>query len=207
MRCSLRHERELRKAGLEIIAGIDEAGRGPLAGPVVAAAVILPARFRHKTLTDSKQLSAAVREAIYGELTAAGCGVTWAVSIAGNEEIDRINILRATHEAMRRAVAALSVPPQHALIDGLPVRPFPVPHTALVGGDALSLSIAAASVIAKVTRDRIMREMDALYPGYQFSQHKGYGTAGHLAMLRAHGPCPIHRRSFLPVRQAQLDLL
>jgi len=207
MRCSLRHERELRKAGVEIIAGIDEAGRGPLAGPVVAAAVILPERFRHKTLTDSKQLSAAVREEIYGELTAAGCGVTWAVSIAGHEEIDRINILRATQEAMRRAVAALSIAPQHALIDGLPVRPFPIPHTALVGGDALSLSIAAASVIAKVTRDRIMLEMDALYPEYQFSQHKGYGTPAHLAMLRAHGPCPIHRRSFLPVREAQIDLL
>ncbi|MEI6561879.1 MAG: ribonuclease HII [Verrucomicrobiota bacterium] len=207
MRCSLRHERKLRKAGVQIIAGIDEAGRGPLAGPVVAAAVILPEGFRHKKLNDSKQLSAAVREAIYGELTAAGSGVTWAVSIAGNEEIDRINILRATHEAMRRAVATLPVAPEHALIDGLPVRPFPVPSTALVGGDALSLSIAAASVLAKVTRDRIMLEMDALYPVYQFSQHKGYGTAAHLAMLRAHGPCPIHRRSFLPVAEAQLDLL
>ena len=207
MRCSLRHERELRKAGVEIIAGIDEAGRGPLAGPVVAAAVILPEGFRHKKLNDSKQLSAAVREAIYCELTAEGSGVTWTVSIAGNEEIDRINILRATHEAMRRAVTTLPVTPQHALIDGLPVRPFPVPSTALVGGDAQSLSIAAASVLAKVTRDRIMLEMDALYPVYQFSQHKGYGTAAHLAMLRAHGPCPIHRRSFLPVAKAQLDLL
>ena len=207
MRCSLRHERKLRKAGVEIIAGIDEAGRGPLAGPVVAAAVILPERFQHQTLTDSKHLRAAVREEIYGELTAPGSGVTWAVSISEPEEIDRINILRATHEAMRRAVGALSIRPQHALIDGLPVRPFPLPHTALVGGDALSLSIAAASVLAKVTRDRIMLEMDALYPVYQFSQHKGYGTAAHLAMLRAHGPCPIHRRSFLPVRETQLDLL
>ena len=131
--CSLRHERALRKTGVEIIAGIDEAGRGPLAGPVVAAAVILPERFRHKTLTDSKQLSAPVREAIYCELTAVNSGVTWAVSIAGNEEIDRINILRATHEAMRRAVAALPVTPQHALIDGLPVRPFPMPHTPAAG--------------------------------------------------------------------------
>ena len=207
MRCSLRHERKLRKAGVEIIAGIDEAGRGPLAGPVVAAAVILPENFRHKTLTDSKQLRAAVREEIYCELTTEGSGVIWAMSIAGHEEIDRINILRATHEAMRRAVTALSVTPQHALIDGLPVRPFPVPSTALVGGDALSLSIAAASIIAKVTRDRIMLEMDMLYPVYKFSQHKGYGTEAHLAMLRAHGPCPIHRRSFLPVRDAQLDLL
>ena len=200
MRCSFRHERALRKAGVEIIAGIDEAGRGPLAGPVVAAAVVLP-------LTDSKQLSAAVREEIYAELTAEGRGITWAVSVAGHEEIDRINILRATHQAMRRAVTALALAPQHVLIDGLPVRPFPIPQTALVGGDGLSLSIAAASVIAKVTRDRIMQEMDALYPKYQFSQHKGYGTALHLAMLRVHGPCPIHRRSFLPVRQAQLELL
>jgi len=207
MRCSLRHERALRKAGVEIIAGIDEAGRGPLAGPVVAAAVILPEGFRHKTLTDSKQLRAAVREEIYYELTAEGSGVVWAASISESEEIDRINILRATHQAMRRAAIALTRAPQHALIDGLPVRPFPIPHTALVGGDGLSLSIAAASVIAKVTRDRIMVEMDALYPSYHFSQHKGYGTAEHLAMLRAHGPCPIHRRSFLPVRQAQLDLL
>jgi len=207
MRCSLRHERELRKAGVEIIAGIDEAGRGPLAGPVVAAAVVLPIKFRHKVLTDSKKLSAAVREKLYAELTAEGCGITWAVSVSECDEIDRINILRATHQAMRRAVLALSIAPNHALIDGLPVRPFPVPHTALVGGDALSLSIAAASVIAKVTRDRIMLEMDLLYPCYHFSQHKGYGTAEHLAMLRAHGPCPIHRRSFLPVRQAQLELL
>jgi len=207
MRCSFRHERKLRKAGVEIIAGIDEAGRGPLAGPVVAAAVILPDKFRHKVLTDSKQLSAAVREELYVELTAEGCGVVWAVSIADHDEIDRINILRATHQAMRRAVTALSIVPQHALIDGLPVRPFPIPHTALVGGDGLSLSIAAASIIAKVTRDRIMLEMDALYPDYHFSQHKGYGTAEHLDRLRAHGPCPIHRRSFLPVREAQLDLL
>ncbi|MDD5349774.1 MAG: ribonuclease HII [Chthoniobacteraceae bacterium] len=207
MQCSFRHERALRKAGVECIAGIDEAGRGPLAGPVVAAAVVLPENFRHKVLTDSKQLSAAVREALYAELTEEGNGIAWAVSLAENEEIDRINILRATHQAMRRAVSALPRLPQHALIDGLPVRPFPVPHTALVGGDGLSFSIAAASILAKVTRDRIMVEMDTRYPGYHFAQHKGYGTPEHLAMLRAHGPCPIHRRSFLPVRQAQLDLL
>jgi len=207
MQCSLRHERALRKTGVQSIAGIDEAGRGPLAGPVVAAAVILPDKFRHKVLTDSKKLTPAVRELLYAELTAADSGILWAVAIAEHDEIDRINILRATHQAMRRAVAALPSLPQHALIDGLPVRPFPVPQTALVGGDGLSFSIAAASILAKVTRDRIMVEMDALYPVYHFSQHKGYGTADHLAMLRAHGPCPIHRRSFLPVRQAQLDLL
>ena len=206
MRCSLRHERALRKAGVEIIAGIDEAGRGPLAGPVVACAVILPLKFRHKILTDSKQLSAGVREELYAELTALD-GLVWAVCAVEPEEIDRINILRATHQAMRRAVASLLVHPRHVLIDGLPVNPFPIPQTAIIGGDGLSFSIAAASIIAKVTRDRIMVEMDARYPAYNFSQHKGYGTAGHLAMLRAHGPCPIHRRSFLPVREAQLDLL
>lgn len=207
MRCSLRHERELRKTGVRIIAGIDEAGRGPLAGPVVAAAVILPEKFRHKVLNDSKQLTASVRDELYAELTAPGNGVVWAVSVAESGEIDRINILRATHQAMRRAVTALTPAPEHALIDGLPVRPFPIPQTALVKGDALSLSIAAASVVAKVTRDRIMAEMDALYPVYNFGQHKGYGTAEHLDKLRCHGPCPIHRRSFLPVAQAQLDLL
>jgi len=206
MRCSFRHERLLRKEGAQIIAGVDEAGRGPMAGPVVAAAVVLPERFRHKVLTDSKQLSAEVREALYEELVAMP-GVFWAVSISGPDEIDRINILRATHQAMRRAVAALPSPPHHALIDGLPVRPFPVPHTALVGGDGKSFSIAAASILAKVTRDRIMREMDRLYPEYLFAQHKGYCTPEHLDKLRTHGPCPIHRRSFLPVREAQLEFL
>ena len=206
MRCSLQHERRLRKTGLECIAGIDEAGRGPLAGPVVAAAVILPAKYQHKILNDSKQLSAGAREELYAELIGHR-EVIWALAIVESDEIDRINILRATHQAMRRAVAALSVAPQHVLIDGLPVNPFPIPQTALVGGDGLSFSIAAASVIAKVTRDRIMVEMDGRYPGYNFSQHKGYGTPEHLDKLRTHGPCPIHRRSFLPVREAQLDLL
>jgi ribonuclease HII len=201
MKCSLRHERELRARGFARIAGIDEAGRGPLAGPVVAAAVILPEKFRHRTLTDSKQLSAPRREEIYAEIVAHG-EIVWAVSIVEVEEIDRINILRAAHQAMRRAVAALTVPPDHALIDGLPVKPFPIEHTALVGGDARSFSIAAASVVAKVTRDRIMVAMDAQHPGYEFAQHKGYGTELHLARLRTHGPCPIHRKTFLPVRQA-----
>ena len=203
MKCSLRHERELRTRGFARIAGIDEAGRGPLAGPVVAAAVILPEKFRHKVLTDSKQLSAVRREELYQEMTTRD-GVVWSVFVVEVEEIDRINILRATHQAMRRAVAALAPPPDHALIDGLPVRPFPIEQTALVGGDARSFSIAAASVIAKVTRDRIMVELDARHPGYAFAQHKGYGTALHLARLRAHGPCPIHRKTFLPVQQALL---
>jgi len=187
------------------VAGVDEAGRGPLAGPVVAAAVILPERFRHRSLNDSKQLPHHVRESLYVEITT-HAKILWAVAIVGHEEIDRINILRATHQAMRSAVAQLDPPPQHVLIDGLPVRPFPLPQTALIGGDARSFSIAAASIIAKVTRDRLMVELCAKYPGYDFARHKGYGTPQHLAALKKHGPCPIHRRSFLPVRQAELAL-
>jgi len=202
MPCGLRHERQLRARGCVRIAGIDEAGRGPLAGPVVAAVVILPEKFRHRVLDDSKKLTHEKREAIYGELTARA-EIHWAVAVVDHEEIDRINILRATHEAMRRAVSALAAAPDHVLIDGLPVRPFPIPQTALVGGDGLSFSIAAASVIAKVTRDRIMMQMEEHHPGYGFAQHKGYGTELHLARLREHGPCPIHRRSFLPVRQTE----
>lgn len=204
MKCSLRHERALRANGCRSVAGIDEAGRGPLAGPVVAAVVMLPERFRHSCLRDSKQLSEKRRDEIYCELTSRG-DVCWAVESVGHEEIDRINILRATHEAMRRALCKLAARPEHVLIDGLPVPHFPLPQTALVDGDCLSFSIAAASVIAKVTRDRIMQEMDRLHPGYEFAQHKGYGTALHLERLKTHGPCPIHRRTFLPVQQALFD--
>jgi ribonuclease HII len=190
----------LRERGLQRVAGIDEAGRGPLAGPVVAAVVILPGNFRSGSLNDSKKLSPDVRDRLFEELTSRA-EIHWAIAIVENEEIDRLNILRATHEAMRRAVAQLTEPPDHVLIDGLEVRPFPIAQTALVGGDALSLSIAAASIIAKVTRDRLMIAMDARYPQYGFAAHKGYGTAQHLANLRAHGPCPIHRKSFEPVLQ------
>jgi ribonuclease HII len=202
MPCGLRYERKLRAAGCVRVAGVDEAGRGPLAGPVVAAAVILPERFRHRVLNDSKKLSADQREKIYAELTVR-TEIAWAVAVVEHDEIDRINILRASHEAMRRAVTTLPSIPDHVLIDGLPVKPFPLPQTALVGGDGLSFSIAAASVIAKVTRDRIMVQMDERHPGYEFAQHKGYGTELHLARLREHGPCPIHRRTFLPVQQAE----
>jgi len=202
MRCGLHHERKLRARGVSLIAGIDEAGRGPLAGPVVAAAVILPERFRHSSLNDSKQLTELQRERIYAELTA-NADVQWALSVVEVEEIDRLNILRASHEAMRRAVGALVSTPDHVLIDGLPVHPFPIAQTALVSGDARSFSIAAASVIAKVTRDRIMVELDTRHPEYGFAQHKGYGTEMHLARLRVHGPCPIHRRSFSPVQQTE----
>ena len=200
MGCSLKYERNLLKTGIQFIAGIDEAGRGPLAGPVVAAAVILPQKFRHKKLDDSKKLSVQVREEIFRELTSAP-EIHWHAAVVEVAEIDRINILRATHQAMRLAVAGLRMAPGHVLIDGLAVQPFPVPQTAIVKGDGISFSIAAASVIAKVTRDRIMIEMHAIYPEYDFDQHKGYSTPGHLAKLRKHGPCPIHRRSFEPVAQ------
>jgi ribonuclease HII len=199
-RCGFRHEKRLRALGIARIAGIDEVGRGALAGPVVAAAVILPEKFRHRKLKDSKQLAPELREEIYHQLLASA-EIVWAIGVVDSIEIDRINILRATHQAMRAAVAGLSSPPEHALIDGLPVFPFPLPQTAIVEGDCLSLSIAAASVIAKVTRDRLMRDFCARFPEYCFSQHKGYGTELHLTKLHAHGPCPIHRRSFQPVAQ------
>jgi ribonuclease HII len=199
-RCGFRHERRLRAVGFTRIAGIDEAGRGALAGPVVAAAVVLPEKFKHKRLNDSKQLLPERRQEIYADLTSNGA-IAWAVGVVDAIEIDEINILRATHKAMRTAIAALNAEPDHALIDGLPVFPFPLPQTAVIDGDCYSLSIAAASVIAKVTRDMMMREFCARFPEYCFSQHKGYGTELHLMKLHAHGPCPIHRRSFEPVAQ------
>lgn len=199
-RCGFRHERRLRAVGFTSIAGIDEAGRGALAGPVVAAAVVLPEKFKHKRLNDSKQLLPEKREEIYSDLTN-NAAIAWAVGVVDSVEIDEINILRATHKAMRAAIGALQARPDHALIDGLPVFPFPLAQTAVVDGDCYSLSIAAASVIAKVTRDMMMREFCARFPEYCFSQHKGYGTELHLTRLHTHGPCPIHRRSFEPVAQ------
>lgn len=207
--CSLHFEMELRSQGHACIAGVDEAGRGPLAGPVVVAAVILPATFSHAVLNDSKRVSVKQRDALYEEITG-DPAIHWAVECIDAAEIDRINILRATHEGMRRAVRALiarSHPVACALIDGLPVPEFPIPHRALVKGDSLSFSIAAASIVAKVTRDRLMHEMDAAHPEYAFAKHKGYGTALHMERLLKYGPCPIHRRSFLPVREAMLPFL
>jgi ribonuclease HII len=198
--CGFRYEKKLRAIGVARIAGVDEAGRGALAGPVVAAAVILPEKFRRRKLNDSKQLAPELRQEIYCDLVG-NASIAWAVGIVDSVEIDRINILRATHQAMRAAIAALTAPPEHVLIDGLPVFPFPLPQTAIIDGDCLSLSIAAASVIAKVTRDQIMRDFCEKFPEYCFSQHKGYGTELHLTKLHEHGPCPIHRRSFEPVAQ------
>ncbi|HEY2103246.1 MAG TPA: ribonuclease HII [Chthoniobacterales bacterium] len=204
-RCGFRYEKKLRALGLVRIAGIDEAGRGALAGPVVAAAVILPEKFRHKKLKDSKQLLPELRQSIYDELVSRQDTI-WSVGIVDSVEIDTINILRATHKAMRIALEALQALPEHVLIDGLPVSPFPLPQTAIIDGDCLSLSIAAASVIAKVTRDALMRDFCRQFPEYCFSQHKGYGTYLHLTKLHEHGPCPIHRRSFEPVAQPLLAL-
>lgn len=201
---SFKYERNLFQNGILLVAGIDEAGRGPLAGPVVAAAVILPQKFKRGKLDDSKKLTPQARDELYLRLTD-NPGIHWHAAVVSVEDIDRMNILRATHHAMRLAVEGLRMAPQHVLIDGLEVRPFPIPQTAIVDGDALCVSIAAASVIAKVTRDRIMVEMHALYPEYDFAQHKGYSTREHLARLRKHGPCPIHRRSFEPVAQRIFD--
>jgi ribonuclease HII len=204
-RCGFRYEKKLRAIGVARIAGIDEAGRGALAGPVVAAAVVLPEKFRHRRLNDSKQLEPELRGEIYCELVA-NPEIRCTVGIVDSIEIDRINILRASHRAMRLAIEALIEPPHHVLIDGLPVIPFPLPQTAIIGGDCISMSIAAASVIAKVTRDRMMRDFCAQFPQYCFDQHKGYGTELHLVKLHEFGPCPIHRRSFEPVAQPLLAL-
>ena len=203
MPCSLEHELRLTGSGYSIIAGIDEAGRGPLAGSVFASAVVLPAGFIPQGINDSKKLTPRVRERLHQQLTSEP-DVLWAVAKKTASEIDQLNILRATHAAMRAAWELIEPRPDHVLIDGLPVPQFPCPQTALVGGDAISLSIAAASIIAKVERDLEMEEMDRLYPEYGFAKHKGYPTAEHFAKLRSHGPCPIHRRSFAPVAQAEL---
>ncbi len=208
----LRFEQEAWAGGFSCLAGVDEAGRGPLAGPVVAAAVIFDREFLEAEaeaslagLDDSKKLPAARRE-FFHDLLRACSRARIGVASASVEEIDTLNILRATHLAMARALAQLAPPPDLALVDGLPVQGLPVPHRAIVGGDAASLSIAAASVMAKVTRDRLMVEFAAEFPVYGFDHHKGYGTAEHLAALRRHGPCRIHRKTFAPVAQLTLDL-
>lgn len=194
----LRHERELRLAGYRRVAGIDEVGRGCLAGPVVAAAVVLPERPRLKGLRDSKVLPRARREALYelildrAEAVGVGC-----VEV---DTIDRINILQATKLAMRQAIERLPLSPDHLLIDALRLPVVPLPQRAIINGDAISASIAAASVVAKVTRDRICDEIDARYPAYGFRRNKGYGTPLHLHALNEAGPCDWHRRSFAPVR-------
>lgn len=194
------------------LAGVDEAGRGCLAGPVVAGAVEIAeadiaalAAGPLSKVNDSKQLTPRQRERLFVELIGLP-NVRWGVGMASAAEIDRLNILNATHLAMRRALEALPSLPAHALVDGLPVKGLPVPHTALVKGDAKSLLIACASIVAKVTRDHLCVGLDARFPGYGFAAHKAYGTPAHLAALRRLGPCPEHRRSFAPVAVVQEEL-
>lgn len=192
-------EAQAARRGYLRVAGVDEAGRGPLAGPVVAAAVILPDGLFVPGVNDSKKLSAAVREelfsVIYREALAVGVG------FGDHELVDDINILQATLSAMRQAVSSLSPQPDFLLIDGISSIPINIPQRTVKKGDSLSLSIAAASIIAKVTRDRIMIEYDAVYPGYGFAEHKGYGAASHLAAIARLGPSPIHRKSFRGVKE------
>lgn len=194
-------EKKLIASGHEIIAGVDEAGRGPLAGPVVAAAVILPKNFESVELDDSKKLSSARREKIYNNITSPDSNVIYAYSIVDEGLIDKINILRATHKAMAQAVLNLSIKPSFVIIDGMPVKDFPLPNDSIVKGDSKSLSIAAASIIAKVERDKLMLKYSKLYPEYKFEKHKGYGTKAHLEALDKFGPCNIHRKSFAPVKK------
>jgi ribonuclease HII len=200
LRTMLRFESKLWHAGAERVAGIDEAGMGPLAGPVAAAAVILPPGGRLPGVDDSKKLGEAERDRLGPVIRAQA--LAWAVAFVEPEEIDRINIYQAGLLAMRRAVEALGLQPQHLLIDGRRLPELAMPQLSLVGGDCRSLSIAAASILAKTARDERMRAYDLSYPGYGFARHKGYGTREHtLALLRL-GLTPIHRRSFAPVQLA-----
>lgn len=200
-------ERVLWRRGLTVVAGADEVGRGPLAGPVVAAAVVLPPDCHLPGVDDSKRLTEKQRQAAYPRILARA--LAWGVGVVAAEEIDRLNIRNAAFLAVRRALAALgpSWPPQFLLLDGNARLPdWPGPQRAVVGGDRKILSVAAASVIAKVTRDAMAREWEAQYPGYGFAAHKGYATPAHYEALARLGPCPLHRRSFLGPSQRRLAL-
>ena len=190
----LKYERGLWEKGLQYVAGIDEAGRGPLAGPVVAAAVIFPSDVYIEGIDDSKKLSPHRREGLFEKIQDEAMAV--ATGIVSEREIDRINILQASFKAMRMAIGSLGIRPEHVLIDGQPLPEKFYPQTPIVGGDRKSFSVAAASIVAKVTRDRMMVAYDETYPQYGFAQHKGYGTKKHVQALLVHGPCEIHRRTF-----------
>ncbi len=187
----------MQREGYRYIAGVDEAGRGPLAGPVVAAAVVLPVDCVIPGVADSKQLTPKQRDRLFDVIR--GTSIAVKVSCMSNAVIDQVNILQATLLAMREAVHQIFPPPDYVLVDGTQVPPISIPARAIPKGDSLSQSIAAASIVAKVTRDRLMVEFDEIYPGYGFRQHKGYGTTQHRQAIAQHGPCPIHRRSFKPV--------
>ena len=191
----LKYERTLWAEGKEFVAGVDEVGRGPLAGPVVTAAVILPHDFNILGVNDSKKLSPKKRDELYDIIMEKALAVS--IGRREPERIDEINILEATKEAMIDAILGLKIKPDYVLIDALTLKTVDLPQTGIIHGDATSVSIAAASIIAKVTRDREMIEMDKLYPGYAFESNKGYGTKAHYEGLAALGPCPIHRQSFL----------
>ena len=188
-------ERQARREGFAAVCGIDEAGRGPLAGPVFAAAVILPEHCGIEGIDDSKKLSPKKREQLFGEIE--NGAVAYGIGFATEQEIDRVNILQATFLAMKRAFDALAVRPDLALVDGNRMPQLGVETRTIIKGDSLSASIGAASILAKVSRDRLMLQIDGLYPQYGFARHKGYGTALHVEMLKKYGPCPVHRRSFL----------
>lgn len=181
--------------GFETVCGVDEAGRGPLAGPVCAAAVVLPADLEIPGLNDSKKLSDKKRRELYDVITSQA--LAYGIAFADHKEIDEINILQATHCAMHRAVKKLSLVPDMILVDGNRAPDFAIPSKTIIKGDSLSASIAAASILAKVTRDRLMEDFDEVFPQYGFAVHKGYGTKRHYEALRTYGPCEIHRMSFL----------
>ena len=190
-------DRERSRQGRLVLAGVDEAGRGCWAGPVVAAAVVLPDAWAPDGLDDSKKLSPARREALFAAIRAGALG--WAACAVPAGEIDRVNILRATLGAMSRAVARLRIPPDLVLVDGNRLPDLPVPAQAIVGGDGASAAIAAASIVAKVLRDRVMTAWERHYPGYGFAAHKGYGAAAHREALERLGPCPLHRLTYEPL--------
>jgi ribonuclease HII len=200
LRRLLAYETPLWEQGVARVAGVDEAGVGPLAGPLVAAAVILPRDLRPRGLDDSKKLDVAARDRLAVEVKAGA--VAWAVGVSSPEEVDRLNPYQAGLLAMRRAVDGLALRPDHLLVDARRIPQLEVPQQGIVKGDARSLSIAAASVVAKTTRDALMVEAEARWPGYGFARHKGYGAPEHLEALRRLGPCPIHRRSYAPVAEA-----
>lgn len=203
------YEEQLEDLGIKYIAGVDEVGRGPLAGPVVVAAVILPLNLRIKGINDSKKLSLKKRNELYKIILNEALAVN--VSFIDERVIDEINIYEATKKGMLEAISGLKIKPEHVLIDAMPLRELAIAHTSIIHGDALSASIGAASIIAKVSRDEYMDKMDIKYPNYGFKHHKGYCTKEHLEALEKYGPCEIHRKSFAPVKkfytkQLTLDL-
>ena len=202
-------EEQLEDEGIKYIAGVDEVGRGPLAGPVVVAAVIMPISSRIKGIDDSKKLTAKKREELYKQISKEALSI--GISFQDHKVVDKINIYEATKRGMLDAISKLSIKPEHVLIDAMPLNELDIKHTSIIHGDALSASIAAASIIAKVTRDHYMEQMDFKYPNYGFKRHKGYCTKEHLEALEKNGPCEIHRKTFGPVakfyyHQLKLDL-